>query len=540
MRSQGLDTGIVARQFRLAQRGVDLVVANLMKQHHRPALAAFQPGDQVMQALARLRRDRPAAKRAYRVLIHRFSLIPKPLAGMRMAPRCRLTRGCVMNWDNPPAFIGQGMTYALQGWELAKGWLLSPAAWSQFALLVAAYLLAFVLARKFRPALTRLLTPPPGQDNVIARSRRFMLLCIPLILPLLAYGLTGMGESLTRSIFGSGAVIAFGKRVFLFLAVRILVQKILTDPFLKVLGKYVLIPVAALYALGLLDPVTAKLAATVVPLGNLSFDLLWLIKAVVVGGVIFWLGRWSNDQTGNYIQSQEDMRPATRQLAAKAAEIAIFGIAFLVLMNIMGISLSSLAVLGGAVGVGLGFGLQKIASNFISGVILLLEGQATVGDYVELDGGEAGTIVKMTARAAILETVDGRWVVVPNEDFITTRVVNYSDQGSANRYEVAFSVSYGTDINIIPDIIQEAVARLPQVLDQPEPPDCELRKFGDSGVEFVVEFWINGIDEGANKASPDVLFAIWNALKAHDIEIPFPQRVVHHVGLEKPSVAPVA
>lgn len=445
-----------------------------------------------------------------------------------------------MNWDNPPAFIGQGMGYALQGWELAKEWLLSPAAWSQFALLVAAYLLAFFLARKFRPALTRLLAPPPGQDNVIAHSRQFMLLCIPLTLPLLAYGLTGMGESLTRSIFGSGAVIAFGKRVFLFLAVRILVRDILRDPFLKLIGNYVLIPVAALYALGLLDPVTAKLAATVVPLGNLSFDLLWLIKAIVAGGVVFWLGRWSNDQTGQYIQTQAEMRPATRQLAAKAAEIAIFGAAFLVLMNYLGISLTSLAVLGGAVGVGLGFGLQKIASNFISGVILLLEGQATVGDYVELDGGEAGTIVKMTARAAILETVDGRWVVVPNEDFITTRVVNYSDQGSANRYEVAFSVSYGTDINIIPDIIQEAVARLPQVLDQPEPPDCELRKFGDSGVEFVVEFWINGIDEGANKASPDVLFAIWNALKAHDIEIPFPQRVVHHVGLEKPPVAPAA
>jgi len=95
-------------------------------------------------------------------------------------------------------------------------------------------------------------------------------------------------------------------------------------------------------------------------------------------------------------------------------------------MNIMGVDLGSLAVLGGAIGVGLGFGLQKIASNFISGVILLVEGQATVGDYVELDGGEAGTIIKMTARATFLETYDGRWIVVPNEDFITTRVVNYS------------------------------------------------------------------------------------------------------------------
>jgi potassium efflux system protein len=95
-------------------------------------------------------------------------------------------------------------------------------------------------------------------------------------------------------------------------------------------------------------------------------------------------------------------------------------------------------LLVGAYVVGIGFGLQKIASNFVSGVILLLEGQATVGDYVELDGGEAGTIVKMTARAAILETFDGKWIVVPNEDFIVTWLINYSDSGSANRDEVFF------------------------------------------------------------------------------------------------------
>ena len=220
------------------------------------------------------------------------------------------------------------------------------------------------------------------------------------------------------------------------------------------------------------------------------------------------------------------MRPATRQLASKAAEIVIFGAAFLVLMNIMGISLTSLAVLGGAVGVGLGFGLQKIASNFISGVILLLEGQATVGDYVELDGGEAGTIVKTTARSMFLETYDGRWIVVPNEDFITTRVVNYSDQVSANRYEGPFSVSYDTDINLVPEIIEKAVSQHPEVLSKPYPPDCELRGFGDNGVDFSVEFWANGIDDGKHKYSSDVLFLICNALKEHNITILYQQRVV--------------
>ena len=431
-----------------------------------------------------------------------------------------------MEFDQMPPIVQRAFSLAVQGWDIASAWLLSPAAWSQFILLVVAYYGAVFATKKMNPIITRILTPQDGSTSVIAQIRLFILMFLPLLMPLLAYAFTGIGETLTRSIFGSGAVIAFGKRVFLFLAIRSFTRDMLTDPLLKLLGKFVLIPVGALYALGLLDMVAARLEATVVPLGNLSFNLLWLIQFFVVGGVIFWLGRWSNDQSSGFINKQEEMRPATRQLASKATEIAIFGAAFLILMNIMGISLTSLAVLGDAVGVGLGFGLQKIASNFISGVILLLEGQATVGDYVELDGGEAGTIVKTTARSMILETYDGRWIVVPNEDFITTRVVNYSDQGSANRYEADFSVSYDTDINLVPALVEAAVSKHPEVLDDPFPPDCELRGFGESGINFAVEFWVNGIDDGKNKYTSDVLFIIWNTLKENDITIPYPHRVV--------------
>lgn len=431
-----------------------------------------------------------------------------------------------MELDQMPPIVQRAFSLAVQGWDIASAWLLSPAAWSQFILLVVAYYGAVFATKKMNPIITRILTPQDGSTSVIAQIRLFILMFLPLLMPLLAYAFTGIGETLTRSIFGSGAVIAFGKRVFLFLAIRSFARDMLTDPLLKLLGKFVLIPVGALYALGLLDMVSARLEATVVPLGNLSFNLLWLIQFYVVGGVIFWLGRWSNDQSSGFINKQEEMRPATRQLASKATEIAIFGAAFLILMNIMGISLTSLAVLGGAVGVGLGFGLQKIASNFISGVILLLEGQATVGDYVELDGGEAGTIVKTTARSMILETYDGRWIVVQNEDFITTRVVNYSDQGSANRSEADFSVSYDTDINLVPALVEAAVSKHPEVLDDPFPPDCELRGFGESGINFAVEFWVNGIDDGKNKYTSDVLFIIWNTLKENDITIPYPHRVV--------------
>ncbi|MBW6505931.1 MAG: mechanosensitive ion channel [Rhodobacteraceae bacterium] len=428
--------------------------------------------------------------------------------------------------DAQPVIVTHALGYLTQGWEIAAGWLGSPAAWSQFGLLLASWLLARSAAKRLAPHLERLVGAKPGATGPIAAARRFAVRFLPLLLPLLAYGFTALGEALTRQVFGSGAVIAFGKRVFLFLAAQAFARDMLRDPFLRLMGRYVLIPVMALYALGLLPAITDWLESLTVELGNIRFSVMSLARGAIAGSLLFWLGGWSNQQSAGYIKAQDGLRPATRELAVKAAEIAIFGAAFLLVMSIMGIDLTAIAVIGGALGVGIGLGLQQIAANFISGIILLIEGQTTVGDFVELDGGEQGTIVRMTARACILETFDGRWIVVPNEHFVTTRVVNYSDQGSANRYEVAFSVSYDTDINTVPGIIAHAVAALPFVLTEPEGPDVELRGFGESGIDFAVEYWVNGIDDGRNKYASKVLFAVWNALKAAGVEIPYPHRVV--------------
>jgi small-conductance mechanosensitive channel len=419
-------------------------------------------------------------------------------------------------------------TYAENGRDVALEWITSPAAYAQFGLLIAAYLLAVVMNAWLQPRLSRLLTPAETDEGIFAKARRFVLIFLPLLLPLLAYALTAAGEQITRSLFGSGAVIAFGKRLFIFLAVRRAVLQIVTDPFLRMLGRYIAIPLAALYVLGLMTPLAGFLEETRISFGNISFSLLAIFRAAIAGSVLFWLGRWSSDTGTSYIRAQDTIRPPTRELAAKAFEMAVFATVGLLLLNIMGLNLSALAIFGGAIGVGLGFGLQKIASNFISGIILLLEGQATVGDYVELDGGESGTIIKLGARATILETFDGKWIVVPNEDFITSRIINWSDAGSGNRYEVDFSVSYDTDINKVPDIISTAVSKHPAVLQVPEGPDCELSGFGDSGVDFTVEFWVEGIDDGKNRYTSEVRFLIWNALKDAGIEIPFPQREIRY------------
>ena len=143
--------------------------------------------------------------------------------------------------------------------------------------------MALLVTRRVLPPLKTLLSPPEDQGHILARIRRFVLQFLPLILPLMAYLFTGVGEGLTRSLFGEGAVIAFGKRVFLFLAARILVKEIIRDPFLKMLGRYVLIPVMALYAVGLLDVVTDKLTETVVNLGNISFSVMALVRGVIAG-----------------------------------------------------------------------------------------------------------------------------------------------------------------------------------------------------------------------------------------------------------------
>ena len=189
------------------------------------------------------------------------------------------------------ALLDQVLGYVETIYQIAVTWLLSPAAWSQFVILLVAYILAVIITRRFNPIIAALIAPAEEADNPIATARRFVLQFMPLILPLLAYALTGIGESVTRSVFGSGAVIAFGKRVFLFLAIRTFAKDVLSDPLLKLLGKFVLIPVGALYALGLIDFVSITLQETVVHLGNMSFSLFWILQFAVVASVIFWLGR---------------------------------------------------------------------------------------------------------------------------------------------------------------------------------------------------------------------------------------------------------
>jgi small-conductance mechanosensitive channel len=316
------------------------------------------------------------------------------------------------------------------------------------------------------------------------------------------------------------------------------INRFVSHPLINAAARWVGIPIATLHVFGVLDNAAAYLDSVSFQAGNIRLSLYSLIKAGVAGGILFWLGRLSNDAGQKVIRKQERLDLPTRELLAKIFQIVLVFLLFILLLQVLGLDLTALTIFGGALGVGLGFGLQQIASNFISGMILLFERSMKVGDYVEFGEGKAGILKEINMRSSTLATFDGKEIMIPNEKFITSEFVNWTKTDLRQRYEVSFSVAYDTDLHAVPPLIEAAVASHPSVLSDPEAPDCELRGFGDNGVNFSVEFWVMGLDDGPNKFSSDVNFLVWDALKGAGIQMPFPQREVRIIGGVPPQSGP--
>ena len=267
-------------------------------------------------------------------------------------------------------------------------------------------------------------------------------------------------------------------------------------------------------------------------LGSLSFSLYDIIRVCLIGLVVLLIARLINNYGKNLIKRQKRLDVRTKEVLTKVYEVVIFCIVALMLLNILGINLTTLAVFGGAVGVGLGLGLQSIASNFISGIIILLDNSITIDDYIEINADQKGFVREFRMRYTVLETYDGKDIVVPNETFISSTFINWSHKDPKQRYRVDFSVAYDTDVRAMVELIKDAVGAHPQVINGnkypiEERPDCEIDSFGDSGINMFVEFWILGIDDGKNRVGGDLNLIILETLKNNGIEIPFPQRDLH-------------
>jgi small-conductance mechanosensitive channel len=214
-----------------------------------------------------------------------------------------------------------------------------------------------------------------------------------------------------------------------------------------------------------------------------------------------------------------------RKAISNAARAILMFVGLIVALSAVGIDLTALSVLGGAVGVGIGLGLQKLAANYVSGFVILAERSMRIGDNVRLDGFE-GVITQINARYTVIRSLTGRESIVPNEMLIINRVENLSLADSLVYQSTLVSVGYESDVDQVRALLLQAALDQPRVLREPGP-IIQLSNFGADGLEFTVGFWINDPEVGQGGLKSDINLAILAALRAHHIDIPFPQRVVH-------------
>lgn len=251
-----------------------------------------------------------------------------------------------------------------------------------------------------------------------------------------------------------------------------------------------------------------------------------VLKALVVVFTFIWLASFCADQLEKRVRGLTRMRASNRELLSKAGALAIYFLFAVMSLDILGIDLTALTVIGGAIGIGIGFGLQKITSNFISGIILLAEKSVEVDDLVELTDGTQGFVRHSAARYTLIETFDGKEVMVPNEDFITNRVVNWTLTSKKGRVEILVGVAYGSDLDKVKEILLEAAREHPRCAQDPGPQSF-LEGFGNSSIDFSLYFWVDDVTEGRREPKSDVQFAIWRKFVEHGVEIPFPQQDLH-------------
>lgn len=433
--------------------------------------------------------------------------------------------------------IEQFKAFVNEHYQTSLAVLTSDQTYIQLFIIAGVYALAYGIAYKVRHSIGIIHNLPLEGTHPV---RQLIYRIGGVIYPVLAILLLQITREVVQQINYSAWLLQTAIAVAVLLLFHSLINAFVTHRLVASLFRWIGLPILLMHLLEVLPTVIAALEEVSVSLGNVSISAYGVFRVLIFGGFLFWMGRVSSNFGKAVIRKQESLDVPTKEVFSKLFEVTLFCFIVLLLLNIMGINLTTLAVFGGALGVGLGLGLQSIASNFISGIIILLDRSLTVGDFVELDDGQKGFVREFRMRYTILETYDGKDILVPNEKFISSLLINWTHKDPKQRYRVDFSVPYATDVRSMVEFIKVAVAEHPQVIsgmDVPfeERPDCEIDSFGDSGINMFVEFWIEGVDDGKNRVGGDLMLTILETLKEHGIEIPFPQREVKILNPEQNS-----
>jgi small-conductance mechanosensitive channel len=302
-----------------------------------------------------------------------------------------------------------------------------------------------------------------------------------------------------------------------------LVTSSLRNPFIVRVVSWSAWLVAALSILGQLDTTVDALDSVSVVLGGLRLTPLVLIKLGVLLVVALWLTNIASNIAEGWIGRSSDLTPSVQVLLVKMIRMGLMITAITIAVSAVGINLSALAVFSGAVGVGIGFGLQKIIANFISGIILLVDKSVKPGDLVTI-GDNSGRISAMKTRYISVAAGDGREFLIPNEDLVTQKVTNWTYTDNNTLVKVIFATNYDADPRLVCNLAKEIAAAAPRAL-KSKPPACILTEFTDAGMKFSLTFWIADPD-GMDGVRSDVMLALWDAFKREDIHVPYPVREI--------------
>lgn len=401
--------------------------------------------------------------------------------------------------------------------------------WTLYQLVIILLIAAFcvLLARSTMPFCTKWCEGKTGFYDHLARAildvRRRVALAFYIPIAWSVVSIMQLYTWPSRSFFIGVTV----KLAFFWLLISI-VSSFIKNKALRSLVTWLGWIIATLQITGFLEPTTNLLDSIALEVGTTRLSVLMVLIAVFSLAALFIMASLISKAGSKRINKIEDMSPSIKVLLGKTLQIGLYTTAFLMGLKAVGFDLGSFAVLSGAIGLGIGFGLQKIVSNLISGIIILLDKSIKPGDVISLNE-TFGWITQLGARYASVTTRDGREHLIPNEDFITNQVINWSHSSDFVRLDIFFGVDYDSNPHEVKKVASQAPLTVDRVVSNPAPV-CHVVNFGDSSIDFILRFWIRDPNKGLTNIRGNVYLALWDTLQENNISIPFPRREITMLG----------
>jgi small-conductance mechanosensitive channel len=419
---------------------------------------------------------------------------------------------------SPPAILQK-----LFQWGEAHIWNMN----TLFELLL--IILCFVAGSVFSGMVHERVTKAIDASSLPLRTKRLARISRRLIFPALSLIIMSVTAQIVSADWVGMEVslmAAVTKVLLAWIVIRLSLQ-IVENAIIRNVFSWAIWLVAALSIFGFLDQTTSTLESYGFTLGEFRISALEIIKSALLLGILLYIAIFISAFFERKVLKSKNMSRSSQVLISKIIRLSLIIVSIVIGIASAGIDLSIFAVFSGAIGLGIGLGLQRSASNLLSGLMLLMDQSIKPGDVIELDkDGTYGVINEMAARYIEVVTRDNKSYLIPNEEFVNQRVVNWSHGNNLVRLELFFGVHYKSDPHKVIQVALEAARKTSARISTDPEPLCYLREFGDSALNFTLRFWISDAEHGVGNIKGEVLLALWDAFKANGLEIPYPQREI--------------